>query len=1348
MICFDRKSDSRKGKQAARAFQQWMLSLSWQELTQAARIPLTANDETLLHEMVAAHVPPPTPIHARACPSPSFVSDGRPLAFQKTRRRKHLPRLLQLHHKADALSSSLSNTVPLHRKRKSNRAAATAGHTKFSDPAEYTVKGRNFIQRDGGRLSIPPTRELLEADQTVLDRLALVPVQQSGANHPPVELSSDSGAIQCMICWTSFKSGKLCSKNAVKDTYKLWYLVSRGELGSSDGATTKLRTADWLDPTDSLCRPFSLGMYIISRFEHVLYRRFKSEYDSKLPDLFPRRFSLDTWNSALVGLFKSDIGQASAKVNPRDSMIWKLLDDGLVGRFRRSLIDMRNESTSHGACSLPLLFLDSPTGELWKNLRLAHSESEARRIELELLNDLEDEETVKTSSAKHKPPKNGQSFKRKKKKAKPPKYGNPQGKLSNSDGEISQTSKDSSGSDEVSAETGNLPGGIVQGSAMHSREQNRNLVVVLSIVDEVLDNVFDNIGLGKISEEAEEGLIPVGTKTNEVKMTRFMKGKSMIPVPSSPGVPTKKIDCVSQTGRNQKVTEISRSAVKDPKAAPGELSPSSSGLPGSEIEMSAPPIGADRSSWSVYHGDFISSYPTRVQGIATGLKESLGTDTRPLEGIGETNTYNAFVNSGWYKNVPTNTRLWEPHNYVPLDQWRSLQGNSGRDRSIMEEFFRTQQERELEIDENQMASSTIASIASSTEDVNIRVEDVMDVLEENPSDTDYSDESRDRNQTYAEPKVGIPEIIIEHEKLGEQTCTRFTQESTSGGTCGSASLGSESVSKAPSSGSPILVSLKDIKDLSKEVLVEKDRDMTQNMHGPPSIKSFSSVPTGPGGSLPNSPQEKEKKPKLTSTLSRENIRISLSEDREVPSRTPKRSPSAVSDVARTSQASLGKSDKLKSRDDTEIRPRGNARKAIDALDSYRNAAARSLKSRDDAELRVSQSGGIPNSYKAAAVSQNDPSRLVGPLPFHSAQANGQSDRCAVSEIADDDYPHLNESRRSVPADDGDNITITRDGSTTITSALSQRETEESLREERDTYRDLCLTLGAEVASLKNLLASYRGATSYSSFGHAGQFAQTNGTYQFFDPDSVSNIVKRYSRQQTMAAMSDAGYRGEHESMASEDDIGKEKGSLTQRAQISTGATVADSDVSLEHSVRHETVPVAVPSLRNSYYQAPVGGFQSRLGRDVLQFVNSINLQLQKQDTRRAKAVERMTRLVTAVWPRAQVKVYGSHVTGLCLPSSDVDFVICLPAVHKNAPAVAPGPLEGRNAINETSQKLLARKLKSESWIDPRSMQLIDRTVVPVIKVSTKDTKARSVHLDITFDSPSHHGVDAVGMVLE
>jgi DNA polymerase sigma len=44
------------------------------------------------------------------------------------------------------------------------------------------------------------------------------------------------------------------------------------------------------------------------------------------------------------------------------------------------------------------------------------------------------------------------------------------------------------------------------------------------------------------------------------------------------------------------------------------------------------------------------------------------------------------------------------------------------------------------------------------------------------------------------------------------------------------------------------------------------------------------------------------------------------------------------------------------------------------------------------------------------------------------------------------------------------------------------------------------------------------------------------------------------------------------------------------------------------------------------------------------------------------------------------------------------------------------------------------------------MKLIDRTAVPVIKVSTKDTKKYTLHLDISFDGPGHHGLEAAQMI--
>jgi DNA polymerase sigma len=46
------------------------------------------------------------------------------------------------------------------------------------------------------------------------------------------------------------------------------------------------------------------------------------------------------------------------------------------------------------------------------------------------------------------------------------------------------------------------------------------------------------------------------------------------------------------------------------------------------------------------------------------------------------------------------------------------------------------------------------------------------------------------------------------------------------------------------------------------------------------------------------------------------------------------------------------------------------------------------------------------------------------------------------------------------------------------------------------------------------------------------------------------------------------------------------------------------------------------------------------------------------------------------------------------------------------------------------------------------MKLIERTLVPVINVATKDTRAKTLQLDISFDAPNHHGLEAVHMVTQ
>ena len=45
------------------------------------------------------------------------------------------------------------------------------------------------------------------------------------------------------------------------------------------------------------------------------------------------------------------------------------------------------------------------------------------------------------------------------------------------------------------------------------------------------------------------------------------------------------------------------------------------------------------------------------------------------------------------------------------------------------------------------------------------------------------------------------------------------------------------------------------------------------------------------------------------------------------------------------------------------------------------------------------------------------------------------------------------------------------------------------------------------------------------------------------------------------------------------------------------------------------------------------------------------------------AVKRVARSLQVLWPRSRTNVFGSYATGLSLPTSDVDLVVCLPPVR-------------------------------------------------------------------------------------
>jgi Nucleotidyltransferase domain/Cid1 family poly A polymerase len=659
-----------------------------------------------------------------------------------------------------------------------------------------------------------------------------------------------------------------------------------------------------------------------------------------------------------------------------------------------------------------------------------------------------------------------------------------------------------------------------------------------------------------------------------------------------------------------------------------------------------------------------------------------------------------------------------------LDGWPLLNRFQLREQSILSDFFREQNEiSRLEEDDEEklMAASTAASVASSTykdptvlaevDDLdkitpNTQIEpprliatiqeDVKDGVDIDDDDEEVQSEAVPASTVFVEsPATATRSALRDIKDL--PTVTR-TPEPFSNDLLTPRSPSPQAPLTPPPTLSPILVSLAELRELKRGLSLTPERKNPDVME----TRSYSAAAASSlSGSSPLA-----KKKGLRTFASRDDLRIHTF------------------------------------RDDQNIKPRRKApqtqRLSSDLQPSYRAAAIKSFAK----PIASSKSVGLDfRSHAFAAVHREVP-----------------RDSCARSETALEGHredPHWqNEFRRS---EDFEIRSTTKDETTTITSALSHnREPEEiaTLREERNSYRDMCLTLGAEVAKLKTMLAAQQATTvAQPAFEYGAPFGHPMHQPASFDPNGMQPFFYGIKRGQRLGPMSDAGVvrGGDHESQISEDDNfeTRSKTRTDMTRSIPSGATVVGSDASVDFNNSNSALQNAGP-VNSMPVDDPMHmhGLQSRLTKDILRFLDNINAQLKRQDKTRRVAVERFSRLVKAIWPRAQVKMYGSHVAGLCLPSSDLDFVVCLPAVHKNAPALAPGVLEGRNAINESSQKLLARELKGESWIDPRSIKLIERTVVPVIKVSTKDTRARVVQLDISFDSPEHHGLDANRMVAE
>ncbi|XP_037831817.1 terminal nucleotidyltransferase 4A isoform X2 [Kryptolebias marmoratus] len=128
-----------------------------------------------------------------------------------------------------------------------------------------------------------------------------------------------------------------------------------------------------------------------------------------------------------------------------------------------------------------------------------------------------------------------------------------------------------------------------------------------------------------------------------------------------------------------------------------------------------------------------------------------------------------------------------------------------------------------------------------------------------------------------------------------------------------------------------------------------------------------------------------------------------------------------------------------------------------------------------------------------------------------------------------------------------------------------------------------------------------------------------------------------------------------------------------------------------------------------------------LHEEVVDFYNFMSPRPEEAAMRK-EVVTRIKRIITELWPKADVQIFGSFSTGLYLPTSDIDLVVF-------------GSWE-RPPLQELEQAL-----REHNVAEPDSIKVLDKATVPIIKLTDQETE---VKVDICFNMNS--GVKAASFI--
>ena len=144
-----------------------------------------------------------------------------------------------------------------------------------------------------------------------------------------------------------------------------------------------------------------------------------------------------------------------------------------------------------------------------------------------------------------------------------------------------------------------------------------------------------------------------------------------------------------------------------------------------------------------------------------------------------------------------------------------------------------------------------------------------------------------------------------------------------------------------------------------------------------------------------------------------------------------------------------------------------------------------------------------------------------------------------------------------------------------------------------------------------------------------------------------------------------------------------------------------------------------------------------LQKDLLDFTSYVTQKIQIISPKVKELIKYIENAVdSSIGKEYEVKLYGSHATGLCLPWSDIDVVLC----KKNG--------EGGEGVEYNSylplQELYTYLIKNNDFF--KSINYIGTTTIPLIKIKTKENLGIQ-SVDISLQDKSHYGIKCVSLVL-